>query len=198
MVGALQRNMRAQTAGKGFRLRCLLRSLLLSMLAIGCDGTAGKVLVVVNGESPISLAIGEYYVAQRGIPRDNLVTLAIPLSDPNLGDAGFQSTTRADYEALVRDPIAAFLSENELSDHIEMIVLAKGVPLRVQGAKVPLATWLRDSTRASVDAELALLFSGRDGNRGVVDAVNPYFDSDQSFADFRRQNPHSPLRYLIF
>jgi uncharacterized protein (TIGR03790 family) len=84
-----------------------------------------------------------------------------------------------------------------MRDRIEMIVLTKGVPLRVAGTRVPLATWLRDSTLASVDAELALLFSGRDGSAGVHTSANPYFDSDQSFAEFREQNPHAPLRYLV-
>ena len=40
-----------------------------------------------------------------------------------------------------------------------------------------------------VDAELALLFSDRDGSPGVVDSSNPYYDADQSFEDFRDDNP---------
>ena len=191
--------MRCQTARRGSRLRSRLRAACLSLLlASGCGGgPEDTVLVVVNGESPVSRAIGEYYLERRGIPRENLVTLDIPLSDPALGDASAQSISRAGYQTLVRDPIATFLSENELRERIEIIVLAKGIPLRVEGAEVPRALWLRDSTTASVDAELALLFSDRDGSAGVADAVNPYFDSDQSFADFRRQNPGSPLHYLV-
>ncbi len=165
---------------------------------MGCSGgPEATVLVVVNGESPVSLAIGLYYLERRGIPDENLVTLEIPLSDPMLGDASAQSISRADYERLVRDPIAAFLSQNELRERIEIIVLTRGIPLRVEGAEVPQALWLRDSTAASVDAELALLYSDLDGSPGVTDALNPYFDSRQPFGDFRRQNPDSPLHYLV-
>ena len=55
---------------------------------------------------------------------------------------------------------------------------------------------MRDSRGASVDAELALLFSGRDGTPGVAGDVNPYFNAREPFADFRKRHPESPLRYL--
>ena len=195
--------MRGQTTFRGTRFRIHLPALVLCCalalaLASGCGGgREARVLVVVNSASPISLAIGEYYLERRGIPEKNLVRLEIPLSDPALGDPASESITRADYEALIRDPIAAFLSEGKRRDQIEIIVLTKGVPLRVQGKTVPQAMWLRDSTTASVDAELALLFSDQDGSRGVANSRNPYYDADESFEDFRRDNPESPLRYLV-
>ena len=95
-------------------LRLVLLLLSSLPLAIGCaDGPERKVLVVVNGASPVSVAIGEYYRERRHIPRKNLIALDVPLSDPMLADATAESIARADYEALVRDPIAAFLEENE-------------------------------------------------------------------------------------
>ena len=61
----MQLDMPCLTAHRGVRLlRLLLHLALLPALVVGCGaGPERKVLVVVNGESPISVAIGEYYLA---------------------------------------------------------------------------------------------------------------------------------------
>jgi uncharacterized protein (TIGR03790 family) len=61
------------------------------------------------------------------------------------------------------------------------------------------AVYLRDCPRASVDAELAVLFSGLAGagGLGAGQAINPYFDSDLAFGLWRTANPTAPLRYLV-
>ncbi len=177
-----------------------LTRLLLSALLLHTACSAERhpeVLVVVNGESPRSLAIGKYYMNRRGIPVSNLVRLSIALADPQLGDARHESISREGFDERVRGPIAEFLRRRDLVDTIEIIVTTKGVPLRIEGPEVPAKTLLRDSTRASVDAELSILFSGLIGSPGVADSVNPYYDSDLSLRDFRRAHPGAPLRYLV-
>ena len=58
---------------------------LAGLLAFGCSGDPHpEVLVLVNSESPISVAIGETYAARRGIPGRNILPLSIPLEDANL------------------------------------------------------------------------------------------------------------------
>lgn len=178
----------------------VLLGLLLSVLpplvlALRC-GPGGspvndRVLVVVNSNSPISMAIGEYYRMRRNIPAGNVLALAVPLNDPNLGSASDQNTSRTEFEQDIRDPIADFLVLNDLQDQIRYIVTVKGIPYRIAGTGSSFATW----TRATVESELSILFSGLDGAAGAL--ANPYFESDLTFDEFRNQNPGSPLRYLV-
>ncbi len=156
-----------------------------------------EVLVVVNDASPISVAIGERYAATRGVPAENVVALTIPMLDPTLPDDSHETMLREDFDEKVRKPLEAILVERGLVDTIEIIVTTKGVPLRVGGTSGPMKTLLRDNTRSSLDAELSLLFSDLIGSAGVVESVNPFFDSSQSFRNFRRAYPGSPLRYMV-
>lgn len=156
-----------------------------------------EVLIVVNGRSEISSAIGEYYRRRRNIPARNVVRLDIAVADPSLSDRSHEAVTREAYNRLIRDPIATFLEEKHLARQIEIIVTTKGVPLRVgerPRRKNPQS--MRDERSAAVDAELALLGSHRDGLPGVSRSVNPYFDARESFAAFRRRRPNQALRYL--
>ena len=175
----------------------LTGSLAAWLIAAPAGATHPEVLIVVNGESEISRAIGEYYRRSRGIPRENVLALSVPISDPSLASPRHESIGRADFEKRVRDPIADHLKRRGLADRIEIIVTTKGVPLRVLGNSVPLRDRLRDATAASVDAELALLFSGLDGAPGIERTVNPYFDAAERFGAFRSSHSGAPLRYLV-
>jgi uncharacterized protein (TIGR03790 family) len=177
----------------------LSSSMLLLIVAAGaCSrGRPPELLVVVNGESPVSRAIGDYYMRARGIPSSQLVSLSVPLRDPRLEGVEHETISRADFERLVRDPIVRFLDEHELRDRILVLVTTKGIPLMVEAEDVPFATWLRDCRRASVDAELALLDGPLSNSPGVEGSRNPYYDSAESFADYRHAHPESPLRYLV-
>lgn len=157
-----------------------------------------QVLIVVNENSAISRAIGEYYRAARGIPASNVVAIQAPLRAADHSDRRDETTNNANYGLRIRDPVEKFLTEKDLREKIRVIVTTKGVPLRISGGPGATSpTALRDHPRASVDAELALLFSGRDGSKGVVDMNNLYFDATESFAAFRAANPEAPLRYLV-
>ncbi len=157
-----------------------------------------EILIVVNEESEISRAIGRYYRAARQIPASNVVGVRTPLRDATLSDPRDETTSNANYARRIRDPIQAFLTSDGLADQIRVIVTTKGVPLRISGGPGTMSpTALRDHPRASVDAELALLFSGRDGSPGIVDMANPFFDSRVCFRAFRAANPEAPLRYLV-
>jgi len=168
------------------------------ILATACAAEQhSEVLVVVNDASPISVAIGERYAAVRSIPAENVVALTIPLSNPSLADDSHETISREEFEAKLRKPLEAILVERGLRDAIEIIVTTKGVPLRVAGTGGSTRTLLRDASQSAVDAELSLLFSDRIGSAGVLESVNPFFDSSQSFREFRRAQPGSPLRYLV-
>lgn len=155
-----------------------------------------EVVVLVNGASPISIAIGEYYRARRGIPPENLLRLEIPLQDPSLAGDESESISRADYVRRVRDPVRAFLRAHANRDAITTLVTTKGVPLHYTWTVHPMPRWLVESPNASIEAELAILWSDRDGNAGIAGMTNPYFGSARSFADFRAAHGDGLLSYV--
>lgn len=105
--------------------------------------TGENVLLVTNALSPGSQEIGDYYAGKRAVPNQNLLRLALPLTE---------EVSRAEYESKIERPIADWLSANSAQDRILYIVLTKDVPLRVAGTTGP------NGTVASVDSELTLLY----------------------------------------
>lgn len=158
--------------------------------------THPEVVVIVNEASPVSVAIGEYYRARRGIPPENLARVSVPLKDPALASDESESISRGDYIRLVRDPLRTFLNGHPDRTRITTLVTTKGVPLHYVWQQLPMPRWLVDSTNASIEAELAILWSVRDGNAGVFGMTNPYFDADEPFAAFRARNQATILSYV--
>lgn len=200
--------MAGRRRGSSAGLACALLPLLAPFAAsAGIDGPSpggrgippDRVVVVANEASPVSVAIAETYVAARGIPRANLLRLRIPVADPLLRSAAHETITREFFERRVRDPIRAFLRRRDPQGRILVLVTTKGIPLRIarRGPRPAGPLLLRDEDAAAVDAELALLGSGRDGEAGVVGLANPYFDSALPFERFRELHPEAPLRYLV-
>lgn len=156
-----------------------------------------EIAIVVNDASAISRAIGEYYRTRRSVPANRVVHLSIPVRDPTLTTYAHETISRADFEREIRAPVEAFLTESGLRDRIEIIVTTKGVPLRVLEDGIAGERGFELQSLASVDAELAVLFSGWVGSRGIETSVNPYFRSDEPFRSWRARHPDPPLRYLV-
>jgi len=154
-----------------------------------------EVLVVVNAESPVSLAIGRYYAQRRGVPEQNVLALRVPLADPSLVTPSHESVSREVFLRDVQAPISAWLAEPGRSGTIRVIVTTLGVPLRVQDA-APGAAY-EESRAAAVDAELALLGSDQVGSAGFLGSPNPYLGSDEPFDIWRARQPDAPLRYVV-
>lgn len=201
---------RGSGRGTGARpgaLRAALAVLLpwLGLLAVlpNCQPQAPRtdVLVVVNGQSPLSVATGAYYRQRRNIAAANVLTLDVPLSDPSLGVTGQESISAANFANRIRTPVENFLVQNGLVDTVRIVVLTPGIPLRVAAGSCAIDNqFLRDCPNASVDAELAVLFSSLVGAGGLGQtgqAANSYFGSSQPFAEWRAANPSAPLRYLV-
>lgn len=112
-------------------MKCkLLVALLIFLLIPALCLAAGKpanVLVVQNGSSPVSMRIAAYYMAQRGIPSANLVTLS-GLPDSSLSSAN-EVITYTNYSTKIEQPIKSFMTAAGLTNSIQYIVLTKGVPL---------------------------------------------------------------------
>jgi uncharacterized protein (TIGR03790 family) len=137
-----------------------------------------RVLLVVNDNSPLSRAIGEYYALRRSIPSRNICHLKTT-TDESIG--------RDDYTRQIERPIGDFLRREGLEESIYYIVTTAGVPLRVDGDAGT------GGTIAAVDSELALLYS--DLHAGKPHALagpvpNPFFG--------QRGQPFSHPRFPIY
>jgi uncharacterized protein (TIGR03790 family) len=175
-----------------------LRAILLCSIASGAAASppsADEVVVIVNRSSTISVAIGEYYRAARGVPSANVCEIAIRAQDPALADTRLERVTPKQYQSLVREPVARCLEESGLAERALVLVTTKGVPLLIVGEKVAPRDLLRAGTSAAVDAELALLFSDGEGRAGIEQSVNPYFGVTEPFRSWGGRG--QPLRYLV-
>jgi len=156
-------------------------AVLLSVLArpVRAGLEPEEVLVVVNDSSTISVAIGDFYQALRGIPAENVFHLP-------LGTSTAETISRATYDSEVRDPIRTYLETTapHLREQILCIVTTKGVPLRVSG-----------SNSAAVDSELTQLFTGS----SIVGAIpNRYLGRFVDFRRFRDVEGHQgDISYLV-
>jgi uncharacterized protein (TIGR03790 family) len=124
--------------------------------------TGRQVLLVVNGASPASAQIGDYYAKARGVPADQVIKLTLPTRD---------EISQTEYVTQIERPIAAWFAASGAQDRVLYLVLTKGVPIRVAGSGG------LDGTTASVDSQLTLLYRRMAGAsvpiQGRVD--NPYY-----------------------
>jgi uncharacterized protein (TIGR03790 family) len=143
------------------------RFLLVPLLAFALAApafaqSAANVLLVVNEASADSVSIANHYARARGVPAGQVLRLKLEAAD---------AIDRAAFNAQIHGPIATWLQTHAAQDRILYIVLAKGIPLRING------TPGRGGTLASVDSELALLYRRLTGQAVTVDGRidNPYF-----------------------
>ncbi|HYL38162.1 MAG TPA: TIGR03790 family protein [Bryobacteraceae bacterium] len=155
-------------------------ALFLGLAAAAFCQSAENVLVVVNESSPLSQSIAQYYVQRRHIPPANVCFLNVKPDE---------EISRNEYQAQIAAPIAAFLRAKHLENKILYVVTTAGLPLRVTGH----ASGLMSET-ASVDSELALLYSDMRGHPHAAPAgiANPFFGKIN--APFR--HPDFPI-YLV-
>ena len=154
------------------------------MLRPALAQTAANVMVVINDASPESARIGEYYVAKRRIPPENVVRLKTDVAD---------EMDRVSYELFIERPISINLTQHASQDRIHYIVLTKGVPLRVRGSGG------MDGSTASVDSELSLLYRRLLGMpippAGKI--PNPYYLGDRPLSAAQRFTHRTHDIYLV-
>ena len=162
------------------------RALLFTLCAITATPcvapaqTPAQVLVVTNKQSPVSVAIGAYYMSRRAIPAANSCVIDMPLDD---------DISRATYDSDVEAPIGKCLTRKKLTESILYIVTTQGVPLRAYGSGEKLL-----DTSAAVDSELTLLYAKLHGATIPLPgpAANPFFQKRD--APFR--HPQIPM-YMV-
>jgi len=118
-----------------------------------------RILVIVNTNSAISQAIGNYYLTKR--PAAWTCEIAAPTTE---------TITRTDYDNTVKATIEDYLTDNGLTDEIYYIVTTKGVPLRISAES--------GDDNASVDSELTMMFRSYSTASKVL---NPYYTKTVRF-----------------
>ncbi|HUB66957.1 MAG TPA: TIGR03790 family protein [Candidatus Methylacidiphilales bacterium] len=153
-------------------------------------------LVVYNKNDADSRDLADYYASRRDIPAERVLGIDCPLTE---------EITRAQYETSIRQPILAYLYQNDLIarrsemvhygnrilqllvanyNEIWAIVLMRGVPLKIAQDSDLEDSMEREpelqTNAAAVDSELALLPVFGLPYGGFV--PNPFFDADSTGA----------------
>ena len=161
----------------------LLGKLLLLLLAALplCAQTGDNVLLVVNRKDAISRQIADYYRPLRSIPVGNVCYLDTTTAEE------IDWTT---YQSRIERPLGEYLTKSGLQDKVLYIVIAAGVPLKIQGSGGSVT----EAEYGSVDSELTLLYGKLTGSKfsrkGALN--NPFFGKRD--APFR--HPQFPI-YLV-
>ena len=173
------------------RISALLLSFALSLRAAPAAPNPASVAVLYNSASADSKALAEFYAGARGIPADHLVGLDLPDSEEitrkefntRLRDRLIREYDRRDWWVRGRDPQGNVVPK---SSRIRILVCMRGVPSRIPKEAAASPAKPGDPAalqvdEAAVDSELALL--GIEGLPLAGSLKNPYFKSDQPFAE---------------
>lgn len=198
--------------------RRVLASLVCALGALAASDAAradlreSQVLVLYDARVPDSEAVAEHYAGSANVPGGAGGVLgvhpgvrALDISTlPGAGTAPMGPTVSyADFIARLRDPLRAYLSQNDPSRRVRCLVMTKGLPHRMQdlgpnpnaGDQPAQAAALINAgnlTYASVDSELTLLWQSlnatEQGNGADSKAdggvLNPYFKSSQTLTAY--------------
>ena len=130
--------------------------------------TGENVLLVVNGNSPVSRQIAAYYRPRRSIPVRNVCYLAT-VTDEEI--------TWETYQRQIETPVGECLKKNGLQEQVLYIVTTLGLPLKVDGLGSGQA-----AEHASVDSELTMLYAKLKGQQfqRAGPLRNPFFGKRDS------------------
>ncbi|MGH9666835.1 MAG: hypothetical protein ACRD9L_20625, partial [Bryobacteraceae bacterium] len=90
-------------------VRLLLSVFLAACASLSAAPGAGNVLVVINDNSSLSRAIGEYYARRRAVPMKNICRIHSPETE---------TISRAVYDKTVAEPVAACLEARDLMETV--------------------------------------------------------------------------------
>lgn len=130
------------------------------------DPDASRVLVLINENSPSSMAVGGYYVSKRQVPKGNVLFLRLPVS---------QSFPQSQFESKIANPIR--LKIGSLKHEIDFIVTTKDFPLLFDsGAMYSVDAFIMAMGRKV--EPMPQKFARADIER----CINPYFNRAESFS----------------
>jgi uncharacterized protein (TIGR03790 family) len=127
------------------------------------------VAVIVNTNSPTSVAIGTYFQNARSIPAINMIYVAVDTVE-EIDSTSFN---------LLRSQVENYMTTNNLTNNINYLVTTKGVPLKVNRGN----TFSTTSPSASIEGELMLIlgvYNSYIGGAGRV--TSPYYYQTAHFS----------------
>jgi uncharacterized protein (TIGR03790 family) len=154
---------------------------LLPVLACGGVGPLNT-LVVVNGASRDSRALGAYYAEKHGLPASHLCTIK---ANPRAS-----SLSQAEFERDVRTPIAAHIANQKLAGQIHFLVLCMDIPSRVSNDNGITAALFYGYKTPAADAPKPC--------NVAPDSVNQYYGAETTYtstAGWNRTN--APIPFLL-
>lgn len=155
------------------------------------DSLAARTVVLVNANEPESVALGRFYLDQRGIPAANLVALPMSGDEHVTWRMFVDEVWQPLQDTLLRRGWLEGVAGNTLdpaqrrrltvsTQHIAYLVVCRGVPLAIEHDPTLLsaATTARlpgqeQTNQGAVDSELSLLAAGNYEINGFV--ANPLF-----------------------
>ena len=150
------------------------RSLSPLVLMVACTALSGAtptyndVGVIVNTNSPVSVAIGNYFRNARSIPSVNMIYVAVDTAE-EIDSTRFNT---------LRSQVETYLTANNLTGTLNYLVTTKGVPLKINRGD----TFSTSSPSASVESELMLVlgsYSAYIGGAGRM--ISPYYYQTSHF-----------------
>jgi uncharacterized protein (TIGR03790 family) len=181
----------------------LLALLFCFAVARAADDTpALRVVLLANSEDPDSLRIAEHYAEKRGVPRENIIALPLPIAETiswrefvvTLWDPLMEKLTRAKWLDAVpmalTDPVGR-KKYSVYAHRMTALVVCRGVPLRIDHdpslyADSPFTQRAEFRTNAgAVDAELTMVAHPNYPINSFV--PNPLFQNENVIAAERAQ-----------
>lgn len=158
-----------QDAFTRFLPQCVLALAIVAMSSSEsvAGGSGLNTIVVVNQQSPDSLALGNYYVEKRQIPPENILRIN--------WIGGLIAWSEAQYATTLQAPLEAHVAAAGLNNQIDYVVLSMGIPFQIAS---PSAT---NSTTS------ALFYGIKTNSNGTPEPgiTNSYAASEQMFSNAR-------------
>jgi uncharacterized protein (TIGR03790 family) len=156
-----------------------------------------SVVVLANKDLPKSIELARYYMSQRGIPENNLITLSMP-TDERISRSDYQTRIEIPLKKalrskkLIKQRMRANILKGERIIHwatsevnVRYLVCMYGVPVRIMDTKPKVAQAIQNRTGfadkmmlrngAAVDSELTCLLLEKYERQGYI--PNPSYNS---------------------
>ena len=162
--------------------RCFRFFALVLLPAVAFAG-AGPMdtLVVVNGASRDSRALGAYYAEKHGLPPSHVCTIKTDPRSPSI--------SRAFFEREIRQPISEHLALHKLDGQIHFLVLCMDIPSRVENANGITAALFYGFKSPAPDAPQCNV---------APDSVNQYYAAEMAYSSTAGWNQtNAPIPFLL-
>ncbi|HAL91490.1 MAG TPA: hypothetical protein DCM68_00490 [Verrucomicrobia bacterium] len=158
----------------------LLAACLLPVLAFAGGGPLNT-LVVVNGASRDSRALGAYYAKKHGIPESHICTIKTDPRSPSISLRFF--------EREIRQPILAHIANQKLDGQIHFLVLCMDIPSRVENFNGITAALFYGYKPRPPDAPQCFVASN---------SVNQYYGTERTYTSTAGWNQtNAPIPFLL-